>query len=108
MNRTQILTLLHNSFGHNKYPTLHDVLTFIHSIPESFLPTSIVLCGHENEISLFWDNHLSFLDVGFDGSGTYQYEGYVGKAHFRGVGETHYIVDDIQQFMARFVSQNNK
>ncbi len=103
MNRQQILSLLHASFGHSKYPTLHDVLTFLHTVPDSALPTSIVLCGYEGEISLFWDNGFAFLDVGFDGGGTYEYEGHVGTLFISETGcDPQRLPSNIQEFLARF------
>ena len=103
MNRQQILDILHASFGHSKYPTLHDVITFIHSVPDHALPTSIVLCSYDNEINLFWDDGKSFLDVGFDGSGTYEYEGHCGGNYIQLTSSnSKQIPSEVQDILVRF------
>lgn len=103
MNRQQILDILHASLGHSTYPTLHDVITFIHSVPDYALPTSIAFCSYDNEINLFWDDGCSFLNMGFDGSGTYEYEGHCAGVYIhQSTSDCHKIPPQIQDVLIRF------
>lgn len=76
MNRDLLIELLAAAEDSGAEEAIRDTLIFLALLHDEVLPSSIVLCAMDGEVNLFWDHDFMFLDIGFDGSGEFQYSGH--------------------------------
>ena len=98
---TSLLTLVEQQYGRSK--VFSNSLLFLTWIPDNALPTSIIFNHIDEEISMFWDNGIMFLDVGLDKNKQYQYSGFHRAQAFENSGSlTNGLTPDIKQFLFKF------
>lgn len=104
MERKHVNTLLQHAHDYNYHRAIPDILVFIQQLDDNSMPTSIIICGVDDEISLFWESDSVFLDIAFEGDCTYEYEGTCGNVSIKGYCTTidtihHDVVDYIRRFV---------
>jgi hypothetical protein len=66
--------------------TVNDVIGFLNKLPNEVSPAKLMLAG-EGIIGLYWDNESNYIDVCFEGDGTFLYYARDGKGNEIGAND---------------------
>jgi len=100
---TNLLLLVEQQ--HGPYKVFNHANLFLDQIPDNALPTSIAFNNVDEEIGMFWDNGIMFLDVGLNNNKKYHYSGFHRARMFESTGMvTHPLPSDIHKFLFKFAN----